>query len=150
MTIPNAIVEGMTTDGELLLSIPPAFRDALRVITDRCFKNHNSYCKVSVDIPFKPRTFGPKSQSAHLHGHLQQLAVHFGYTLQEMKEVMKGDVPEWPTEERRVGHRFKVRPVSEASVSTFVESRAIEWCHLIAAEEGLVLIEEKETAGVKN
>ena len=144
MTVPNAIVEGMTTDGELLLSIPPVFRDAVRVVTDKCFKHHNSYCKVSIDTPFKPRTFGPKSQSSHLHGDLQQLAVHFGYTLQEMKEVMKSDVPEWPVVEKKVGKRFKIRPESEANVSTFVESKAIEWCHLIAAEEGVKLICEGE------
>jgi hypothetical protein len=100
--------------------------------------------KVSVDVPSKPRTFGPGSQSAHLHGHLQQLAVHFGYTLGEMKDVMKGDVAEWPREERKFGKRRILRPVSEATVSTVVESRAIEWCHLIAAEEGLVLVEGKE------
>jgi hypothetical protein len=113
-------------------------------IVEKCHAKHGGYVKVSVDVPSKPRTFGPGSQSAHLHGHLQQLAVHFGYTLGEMKDVMKGDVAEWPREERKFGKRRILRPVSEATVSTVVESRAIEWCHLIAAEEGLVLVEGKE------
>ena len=144
MTIPNAVVEGMTSDGELLLIIPPAFRDTVRVICDRCVKVHNGFIRVSVDRPSKPRTFGPGSQSAHLHGHLQQLALHFGYDLAEMKLVMKDSVPEWPVEERRFGRTVKVRPVSESTVSTVVEAAGIEWCHRVAAEEGIVLVEGKE------
>lgn len=144
MTIPNATVEGMTDDGDLLVTIPAAFRYSIRQVVGKCIQKHNGFAKISIDTPFKPRTFGPGSQSAHLHGHLQQLAVHFGYTLGEMKDVMKDDVAEWPREERKLGKRRVLRPVSEADVSTAVESRAIEWTHMIAGEEGLVLVEGKE------
>jgi hypothetical protein len=134
----------MASDGDLLLQVPPAFIESLRQVVKRCEGKHNGFCRLSIDRPSKPRTFGPGSQSAHLHGHLQQLAVHFGYTLGEMKEIMKDDVPEWPTEERKLGKRRVLRPVSEATVSTVVESKAIEWCHMVAGEEGLVLVEGKE------
>jgi hypothetical protein len=144
VTIPNCQAEGITSDGDFLVVVPPAFRDGVRLIVAKCREKHGGFVKVSVDVPSKPRTFGPGSQSAHLHGHLQQLAVHFGYTLGEMKEAMKYDVPEWPREERKFGNRRLMRPVSEATVSTVVESRAIEWCHMVAGDEGLVLIEGKE------
>jgi hypothetical protein len=55
---------------------------------------------------------------------------------------MKHYVPEWPVEEEKIGKRVRVRPVSESLVDTVVESKAIDWTHLIAAEEGIVLIEE--------
>ena len=144
MIIPNATVEGLTMDGDLLVVIPAAFRDAARAMVDKCIQRHNGFCRLSLDRPSKPRTFGPGSQSAHLHGHLQQLAIHFGYDLAEMKLIMKDCVPEWPVEERKFGKTVKLRPVSEATVSTVVESAGIEWCHRIAAEEGLVLVEGKE------
>jgi hypothetical protein len=105
---------------------------------------------------FKRRTAGPKKvnpndpgyQSNHLHGHLSQLAIHFSYTMGEMKEIMKDDVPEWPVEPRTIGKRVKIRPVSEANVSVEVESKAIEWCHMIAGEEGITLKEGRsETPG---
>jgi hypothetical protein len=143
MIIPNAHLTQFS-DTQLLVQIPPAFRPGVKGILERCVAKHNGFCKLSVDTPSKPRTFGPGSQSAHLHGHLQQLAVHFGYTLGEMKDVMKDDVPEWPREERKIGKRRILRPVSEATVSTVVESKAIEWTHLIAAEEGLTLVEGEE------
>ena len=131
-------------DGDLLLVIPPAFRDSARRVVEKCIQKHNGFCRISLDRPSKPRTFGPGSQSAHLHGHLKQLAIHFGYDLAEMKLIMKDCVPEWPVEERKFGKTVKLRPVSEATVSTVVESAGIEWCHRIAAEEGLVLVEGKE------
>lgn len=141
MTIPNAHLTQFS-DTQLLVLIPYAFRDGVKGILERCAKKHNGFCKLSVDVPSKPRTFGPGSQSAHLHGHLKQLSIHFGYDLAEMKLIMKDCVPEWPVEERRFGKTVKLRPVSESTVSTVVESAGIEWCHRIAAEEGIMLVEE--------
>jgi hypothetical protein len=151
VTIPNAR-DFQLIDGVLMAEVPPAWRPAVLQVIARQKAHHAGFGKLVVDIPFKPRTFGPRKQkpddpgyqSNHLHGHLQQLAIHFGYTMGEMKEIMKDDVPEWTVEPRRIGKRVKLRPVSEADVSTAVEARAIEWTHLIAAEEGLVLREGKE------
>ena len=142
ITIPNALVN--YEDGILSAIIPAAFRDGVQSLCQRCEQKHGGYGKLSLSTPFKPRTWGPGSQSAHLHGHLQQLAIHFGYDLAEMKLIMKDCVPEWPVEERRFGKTVKLRPVSEATVSTVVESAAIEWCHRVAAEEGMALIEGEE------
>ena len=142
MIVPNAQVEGLTTDGDLLVVIPPAFRESARAVVNKCILNHSGFCRISLERPSKPRTTGRGSQSAHLHGHLQQLAIHFGYDLAEMKLIMKDCVPEWPVEERKFGKTVKLRPVSESTVSTIVEAAAIEWTHRIAAEEGIVLVEE--------
>lgn len=147
---PSAFKFRMDDGSELHAEIPEAHRVAVRLMLERCRQNKNSYIKISLDVPFRPRTSGPKKvspedpgyQSNHLHGHLAQLAIHYGYTKQEMKEIMKDDVPEWPMEKRRIGHRVKLRPVSEADVSVEVESKAIEWCHMIAMEEEIALVEE--------
>lgn len=124
----------------------------LNEAVERALAKHNGYMGIETYEPFRPRTFGPKKtkpsdpgyQANHLNGHLSQLAIHFGYTKQEMKEIMKDDVPEWPVEKRTIGKRVKIRPVSEATVSIEVESKAIEWTHLIAAEEGIKLEEGEE------
>jgi hypothetical protein len=160
MIVPNARVEGLTMDGDLLVVIPRDFRESAKTVVDRCVAHHNKFIKLSIDIPSKPRTFGPKKQkpddpvyqSNMLHGFLSQLAIHYGYTMGEMKEIMKDDVPEWPVEPRKVGKRMKLRPVSEADVSTVVEAKAIDWCRMIAGEEGLVLKtwKPKEAADVQS
>ena len=84
-----------------------------------------------------PRTKGPGSQSAHLHGHLQQIAKHIGCYMGELKEAMKYDLPDWPM---KFVLQHKVA-ASEADVNTFIESQAITWCHVKAAELGVVLRE---------
>ena len=143
LTIPNAVVSEKLEYGRISLLIPTFYQGRADEVVSTCLKKHGGFCKVTLAPPFKPRTFGPGSQSAHLHGHLQQLAVHFGYTLGEMKEIMKHDVPEWPWV-KVMARRAWIRPESEANVSTVVESKAIEWTHLIAAEEGITLQEGKE------
>lgn len=139
--IPNArIARGENASG-ILVEIPGMFQVHVAEMVTRCWAKHNGYARVSIATPSKPRTTGKGSQSAHLHGHLSQLAVHFGYDMAEMKDAMKHYVPEWPVVEERIGKRVRVRPESESLVDTVVESKAIDWTHLIAAEEGITLIE---------
>jgi len=85
----------------------------------------------------KPRTTGPKSQQAHLHGHLSQIADSLGYHMSELKEAMKEDLPDWP----RKTVLGKTVYMSESDADTVLESKAIEWCHVRAAEFGIRLIE---------
>ena len=49
MTIPNATVEGMTDDGDLLVTIPAAFRDSIRQIVGKCIQKHGGFARVSID-----------------------------------------------------------------------------------------------------
>lgn len=90
----------------------------------------------------KPRSTGKHSQSAHLHGHLRQIADYCGYHLSEIKDVLKEDLSSWPTRTVRIGQTTQDVPISEADASTVVESAAIEWCHQRAAELGIPLIED--------
>ena len=62
----------------------------------------------------------------------------------EIKEVMKGDLVEWPHHEIKLGGVVRSVPVSEADVDTGTESRAIEWCHVKAAELGVRLVEASD------
>lgn len=93
-------------------------------------------CKFQFSV-YRARTTGPGSQSNCLHGFLQQLAEHTGYSMTEIKEVMKEDLPQWPHVER-LG---RMVAVSEADVDTAVESAAIEWCRVKAVDLGVVLRE---------
>jgi hypothetical protein len=86
----------------------------------------------------KPRTTGFKSQQAHVHGHLSQIADFLGYYMSEIKEVMKDDLPDWP----RKFIMGRTVYMSEADADTVLESKAIEWCHVKAAELGIMLKEE--------
>jgi hypothetical protein len=92
----------------------------------------------------RPRTVGKFSQSAHLHGHLQQIARHTGYTLGEIKEVMKEDMVDWPRHEVKLGGVIRLVPISEADADTVSEAAAIEWTHVKAAELGVRLVEAVE------
>jgi DNA-directed RNA polymerase subunit RPC12/RpoP len=85
----------------------------------------------------RPRTTGPHSTSAHLHGHLQTIAASLGYSMSEVKAALKEDCVSWPHVER-LGHMVAV---SEADVTMAVECDAIEWTHRIAAEHGIKLVE---------
>lgn len=93
-------------------------------------------CKFQFSV-YRARTTGPGSQSAHLHGHLQQLAEHTGHSMGELKQIIKSETTSWPTHEI-LGHLVYA---SEADVDSATESEAIERCHVIASDLGIVLRE---------
>jgi len=101
--------------------------------------------KCGYELTVRPRSTGKYSQSAHLHGHLQQLARHTGYTLGEIKEVMKEDCEGWPHHEVVLGGVVRLVPISEADATSVDESAAIEWTHRRAAEMGVRLVEISDT-----
>jgi hypothetical protein len=57
--------------------------------------------------------------------------------MSELKDVLKADLADWPHVERF----GRMVAVSEADLDTAVESAAIGWCHMRAAELGVVLRE---------
>jgi hypothetical protein len=95
----------------------------------------------SIEKKKKPRTTGPKSQQAHLHGHLQQIADYCGYYMSEIKEAMKEDISDWPRKIIDVGDTRRTIYMSEADADTVLESKAIEWTHVKASELGIILYE---------
>lgn len=90
----------------------------------------------------RARTTGKWSQSAHLHGHLQQLGKELGYSLGEMKAVMKEDCVDWPRKPVAFHGKSYMVPLSESELDTVEESAAIEWTHMRAAELSITLREE--------
>ena len=62
--------------------------------------------------------------------------------MNEIKQVMKEDLPEWPRKEVIFHGKAYMVPISESEVNTVTESAAIEWTHMRAAELGIRLIEE--------
>jgi hypothetical protein len=67
-----------------------------------------------------------------------------GYSMNEIKEVMKADCPGWEWEEVRVGKTVKMRPISESRATPAMESAAIAWCHMRAADLNIILAEASE------
>jgi hypothetical protein len=65
-----------------------------------------------------------------------------GYSLNEIKTVMKEDCIDWPRHQVVFHGRTYMVPDSEADATTLTESSAIEWTHVRAAELGIILVEE--------
>jgi len=126
----------------VLVAVPEASWPGVRALMDKSAEKHNNYLTLDVSLPHKPRSTGPKSQSAHLHGHLQQLGRHLGYSMEEIKSVMKYDCIEWPRHQITFKGQIYLVPISEADASSAVESAAIEWCHMRSAEFAIMLVEE--------
>ena len=149
MTIPNAVVEGLTTDGELLLIIPPVFRDAVHSIADRCHKSHNDFCRISIERPSKPKTTGEESQNNHAWGHATQIAAGLDQG-DDPRDVLYDAciaTPGYPTRMNKFG-RIIAQSWSEAT--TVQAATVIETLHRIAAEFGIMLVESKELTHVES
>ena len=143
ISIPNLqIVEH--TDSHLGLKIPAFAEPSVSVLVEKCLQRHGGYITARLETPKKPRTTGPRSQSAHLHGHLQSLALFTGYSMEEVKAVMKRDMPEWPVNIVKIGKVTHYDYGSEADADTVLEAKAIEWCHMRAAEINCPLVEAAE------
>jgi len=128
--------------GVLSVLLPQAIRS---LVESRLAVNEKEKYKFVFDFQKKkkPRSTGWKSQCNHLHGHLSQIADHCGYYMSEIKEAMKEDLPDWPRKAISIGGARKIVYMSEADADTVLESKAIEWCHVKAAELGIILIEEE-------
>ena len=143
MIIPNSTVEGLTMDGDLLLVIPPAFRDSARRVVEKCIQKHNGFCRLSLEAPAKPKTTGENSQNNKAWGCATQIA----------HGLNQGDDPRdvlydaciatagYPTRMNKFG-RIVAQSWSEAS--TVQASSVIETLVRIAAEFGIPLVEGKE------
>jgi len=87
----------------------------------------------------KARTTGERSQSHHFNGHIQTIAMETGNDFQAIKEVAKMRAVS-------MGYPFKsyrgiTIPQSEADASTVECALLIDAVHLLAAEEGISLVE---------
>jgi hypothetical protein len=140
MIVPNARVEGLTADGDLLVVIPPAFRDAARAVVNKCILNHSGFCRISLERPSKPKTTGEKSQNNHAWGHATQIAAG----------LKQGDDPrdvlydaciataEYPSRMNVFG---VIHAQSWSEATTVQAAAVIETLHRWAAEFGIPLVE---------
>jgi hypothetical protein len=134
-------VDGWVTSKFLCFAKPTSNKSALHELLTKCEEKCGGYVSVKLDAPHRPRSTGWKSQNHHLYGHLRQLCEVTGYTMSELKQVVKEDTPSWPVTFKEFRGKKRKVYASESDVSVEVESEAIEICHRTAADLG-VLLEE--------
>ena len=122
----------------LLVPVPDTFWPSQREMLDKSALKHSGYLTVDFSLPHKPRSVGWKSQNHHLWGHAAQIGEHLGYDRREVVYIIAEMTNGWPMAE----YKGKMVPKSESGISSAVAVEAIEVAHRIAAENGIVLIEE--------
>ena len=143
MIIPNATVEGLTMDGDLLVVIPAAFRDSARRVVEKCIEKHSGFCRLSLDRPSKPKTTGEESQNNHAWGHATQIASGLNQG-DDPRDVLYDaciSTPDYPTRMNKFG---RVIAQSWSEATTVQAASVIETLHRIAGDFGIVLIEGKD------
>jgi hypothetical protein len=143
MTIPNAHIEAWSPVGSLSVYFSSSFSDAMSAVMERCRKSHNGYCKLSVDVPSKPKTDGEKSQNNHAWGHATQIASGLNQG-DDPRDVLYDAciaTPGYPTRMSKTG---RVHAQSWSLATTVQAAAVIETLHRLAAEFAIVLVEGKE------
>ena len=120
----------------------PVMAAAHRILMEKAEAKCAAHISIRMDSPRRPRSTGWKSQSHHLHGHIRQLCEPTGYTMAEMKQIVKEDTSSWPVEFKKFRGKRRTLYASEADISVEVCAEAIEICHRIAADLNVRLIEE--------
>jgi hypothetical protein len=100
---------------------------------------------IKISKPHRPRTTGPRSQSAHFHGHVKDIATQSAgkYSPAQVKQIMKGlsMMEGFPSITGKFkNRRFRI-PISEADASTIDEKLLIDITHQFADENNFWLIE---------
>ena len=99
---------------------------------------------VSIELPKRHRSTGPKSQNHHGNAHCMQIAAETGNSFEVVKmetKKMAAEHGNWQYETLPNGH---IWPGSEACATV---GEAIEWiecCHQLASELGIKLMEGEE------
>ncbi len=135
--------------GALAIVLPKPLRAELEQVFKCADEKHNSHITITIETPKKPRTIGAGSQSHHLNGHVQQLAMETGMPFDAVKmeikhRAIKRGYPILYRPDGQASLDLWGRPlgISEADCSTTECAYLIEECHELAAELGMVLIEE--------
>jgi hypothetical protein len=116
--------------------VPATHLSAYSDLTAWCLSKTNGFVMCKLYAPERPRT---RSQQNLLHLLLTRLAEHCGYTMNEVKQVMKEDVVGWPVKLYNVGSVVREEYMSEADASVELENAAISWCEMRLAELGVVV-----------
>lgn len=118
-------------------------QQALRNILTTCRDKYNDYVSVTFNVPYKPRTTGPKSQNHHLNGHIMQICEVHGNDYETIKYCVKMIAVE------QMGYPFEtvaghIIPKGESSCNTEECAKLIEASHILAAKLGIILREVEE------
>lgn len=119
------------------VDVPAGYGPALQALALK-----HGVVAVRVSAPRKRRTTGERSQSHHLNGHIQTIAMETGNDFDAVKTVVK-------LRAISMGYPFKTYqgitvPQSEADASTVECALLIDAVHQLAAEEGITLVEYEE------
>ena len=130
-------------DGLLCLELPrnPAALENLRRELGKCANRGAGYALITLQPPKRPRTTGKDSQSAHFHGHCQQISRETGQPFDDVKMAVKMLAVSmgYPATEIH----GQTIPQSEAAASTDEEAILIEAAHVLAADLEIILIESE-------
>jgi hypothetical protein len=123
-------------EGKLVIELPPSYETPIASFIE---KLHGAPAIVSINKWYKSRTTGKGSQSAHLNGHIQQIALETGNDFSTVKLYIK-------TEAISRGFPFDtikdmIFPWSETRINTVQCSLLIDGAHMLAAEYGINLYE---------
>lgn len=129
--------------------IPDEYRPMYNAVLEFCKKNRGGFASITVEPPKRKRSTGKNSQSAHVNGHIQQIATETGQPFGDIKEYAKTHAIDrgYPILTKDDGTPFtnvwgQPRGISEADASVEDAIVLIDTIHQIAAELGIRLIEE--------
>ena len=118
-------------------------RQALVSLLSTCRDKYNDYVSVTFKPPYKPRTTGKGSQNHHLNGHIMQICNFTGNDYETIKYCIKMIAVEQMNYPYKTiaGH---IVPKRECDCNTEECAKLIEASHILAAQIGLILKEERD------
>jgi hypothetical protein len=122
--------------------------DARRLIKAGVERFDDRY-NVTISTPSRKRTTGDLSQSHHLNGHIQQIAVATGNDFDDVKlyvkrRAMSMGLPYLTNENGDVVYSLidgEPLPMSERDMTTIQCGWCIDCAHIVAADFGVTLVE---------
>lgn len=127
-----------------------AVKEIVKRLLVTCDDKYNGYVRVTLQPPYKKRTQGPKSQNSAIHGFAQQIAEYIGDDVEEVKTfckhkaIARGYPVKTDNDGNVIVSRLTDKPIpkSSRSVSTAEAGYLIDTLQQLAAELGIVLVEE--------
>ena len=130
---------------------PASFKDywrEIKTILEECTEKKKRV-HITVEPEVKKRSTGVGSQNHHLNGHIQQIAAYTGQPFADVKKYIKQQAISmgYPMEERFGNPIMDLwgNPIgiSEAESTTAQCALLIEQTHILAAELGIILMENE-------
>jgi len=141
--IPRAELLNMTGEtGYAAFALDVWYREAFWALVARAGERKIDRFRVTVDLPSKPKSTGPGSQNNHFHGHCRQIAAWHANSVTAIKDWVKREAVDRMDYPEELLPDLTRIPKGVADASSAEVSLLAECVHMLAAEEGLTLIEE--------